>query len=933
MKSKIGLWVAITNLIWMTAGCQPASNNGKAITPEAACPQGKSISAEDLAIRGSLGGSPGQTLEYSLNESLICSPSPSVSWSSASGKALGSGEHASVAYTKPGSYVIVAAVQDPASTSPDMMSFKTVVTTGLAVNGPQVGIAEIENHYDLVVPSGISITNASWSFGDGSPAESALNSIDHTHYAAGNYTVTVTVTLANGDTSVVTHAIQIVAANDTLTCVNQLAISGPNTSTSGSSVTLSVFLPSCLASRVSHVDWNFADGSPLGGGQTVNHTFQTPGTYHVGAAIYLGESTTPFATLYIDVTVTPVDGGGDPDPGGDGTVPPPNPNECQELGQARATTGELYTERQSCGVNGSRTDSYRDTVTQTCQLVGEIQKWVETSRSKQLVSQGACEGQSCEIPASALGGVDPASLGLQVIGGRYYLADGASKTFFSTTTPGGACSTVSQSRSCSNGALGGDTSYSNLTCHDGCADFGPHGTVKTGVVTGTENVPHACAFGETGIFDIFTLVSEQSCRDGQVSTTKTERGSLQTAGVCPVYAWTPTEAYSTCSADCGGTQSVQFICTDGQGHSVDLSRCAGEVPVITRVCDGNPDAVRRSENETVTEEAGQSTMCPANQIGVIVRLHDVTTTTTYACINHQVAQESQTRSEGPWREERYCRDYVPKRCSADSLSNTQAKGRYQWMLKCQERVPVIREFLANFESYENGQGTSAGLKLKDRFVYPTFMYHKNGREATWQAPTTPEASCDVREGIYVAAVCTASCSTPEQLILAQAQANGKLAYTPFITALQDDYKMVGTLQSQSSMSSKRVVKTAVDDWITELVDAEQTILTFTMRSGGVLRVTTNHPLLTKDGTMRLSADFKVGDSLVRLGGEPDSIVSIEAWQYYGKVYNLFVKSAELHKNVVVTNGYLNGTAYFQNDGAQHLNKRLFRGNLIRGVLD
>jgi hypothetical protein len=47
---------------------------------------------------------------------------------------------------------------------------------------------------------------------------------------------------------------------------------------------------------------------------------------------------------------------------------------------------------------------------------------------------------------------------------------------------------------------------------------------------------------------------------------------------------------------------------------------------------------------------------------------------------------------------------------------------------------------------------------------------------------------------------------------------------------------------------------------------------------------------------------------------------------------LFVESAALQKNIVVTNGYLNGTAYFQNDGAQHLNRRILRGALIKGVL-
>jgi len=246
---------------------------------------------------------------------------------------------------------------------------------------------------------------------------------------------------------------------------------------------------------------------------------------------------------------------------------------------------------------------------------------------------------------------------------------------------------------------------------------------------------------------------------------------------------------------------------------------------------------------------------------------------------------------------------------------------------------VIKEFLANFENYEIGSGASAGLILNGHLVYATFMNRASHPERTWKAPTDPNAPCNVPEAVYVAAVCTASCATPEEMILGQREANGKLAYTPFLQSWQQKFKFVATLQSQSTMSSKRVVKTAVDNWVTELVDGEHDILNFTMRSGGVLRLTPNHPILTSEGTMKLASDFKAGESLVRLGGERDPIVSIEATKYFGKVYNVFVKSAELHKNIVVTNGYLNGTAYFQNDGAQHLNKRLFRGALVKGVLD
>jgi hypothetical protein len=159
----------------------------------------------------------------------------------------------------------------------------------------------------------------------------------------------------------------------------------------------------------------------------------------------------------------------------------------------------------------------------------------------------------------------------------------------------------------------------------------------------------------------------------------------------------------------------------------------------------------------------------------------------------------------------------------------------------------------------------------------------------------------------------------------------KLRYTPFVEALQQNLQYVATLQSQSSMSANTVVKTKVDTWVTELMDTEHDIIKFTMASGRTLKLTPNHPLLSDDGSMNLAADFEVGDNLVALGGITDRITSIEQQKHFGKVYNLFVKTNDVHKNIVITNGYLNGTAFFQNEGAKNLNRNLFRKKLIRGA--
>jgi hypothetical protein len=49
------------------------------------------------------------------------------------------------------------------------------------------------------------------------------------------------------------------------------------------------------------------------------------------------------------------------------------------------------------------------------------------------------------------------------------------------------------------------------------------------------------------------------------------------------------------------------------------------------------------------------------------------------------------------------------------------------------------------------------------------------------------------------------------------------------------------------------------------------------------------------------------------------------------VYNVFVQSADLHQNIVITNGYLNGTAFYQNEGAQFMNREVLRKRLTQAV--
>ncbi|KYG68040.1 cell surface protein [Bdellovibrio bacteriovorus] len=909
-----GMRLVATGLLLLSVGCQKAQESSEVMDLSSSTltckPGSQKVSTANLKIEGESVGQTNEAIQYKLNEQLSCDSAQEVVWKAAGGSSRTATSVTSV-YKKAGTYVMTASVQDVSGTTSQEVSFKTVVVASEPVMiAPTVGVAGQPVTFDVGIPENMTLLDAYWTFGDGTPSVSSMDAIQHTYAQPGTYTVKVLVVGNPGGEKMLSQTIVISEEEDQVVCTAAAAISGPSEAKVGSPVSLSLYMPQCLADQVGAIRWAFGDGGSASG-QNVQHTYAAEGTFEVSAVLLKGDTNQVLFNLKHSITVTK--GTVDPEP--EPTPEPEVPGSCQVKDQIRESQGDIYSETVACGLNGTKEISYRDVIKEQCQLSGEKLSWVEISRSKEVTNEGSCEGQSCRLPDGSV------------------LPHGGSKVLYSTSTPAGSCASVSQERVCNNGVLSGSDTFNQNSCHNGCGDFGSHGTVKTDVVTGEVKVPLTCAFGETGFFDIFTEVSDQTCKDGQIVSSNTHQGSIKTPGACPTYKYVPTENFTACTADCGGKQSRIFVCVDDKGTQVGNERCAGQaMPVEERVCDGNPEAVRRQESSTSVEEANSSQTCPANQIGVIVNKRDVTKVSTYACIDHKVQLEGTETQYGPWVAESYCRDYVARRCSQDSLSNSQAQGRYEWMVKCQDQLPIIKEFLAQFDDVKVKSGkTSVALNSSGQHLYPTFMDRAYNPEKPWIAPTSKNAACTMPSTVYVATVCVSSCATPEQLILAQEAGNTDMKYVPFIEALTKNYAFVASLQSAQSMGSKAIQKTKVDQWVTELLDTEHDILLMRMKSGRSIKVTPNHPLVASNGFMQSAKDFKVGEDLVQLGGVLDEIVSITPMKYTGKVYNIFVQSTAIHHNILVLNGYLNGSAYFQNDGAKELNRSLFRKTLTRGA--
>jgi hypothetical protein len=270
------------------------------------------------------------------------------------------------------------------------------------------------------------------------------------------------------------------------------------------------------------------------------------------------------------------------------------------------------------------------------------------------------------------------------------------------------------------------------------------------------------------------------------------------------------------------------------------------------------------------------------------------------------------------------------RCASDQLySNTVANERIEWALRC-GHITAQQAW-----SYRNEFDVAAGMpKPKTLYTYPLFgwLYPDIYRTVVWVAPTDRNAQCPLPyNGTYggyarVVSECLVGCYTPEQ----------KLRFSTGEVTIQDaeenDRTDIVTLSAVASMERLSFQTGQVASYTVDIVDAEQTILNIRTRSGGHLRVTTNHPIVDSSGVMKQADEFLEGDELIREDGSLDPIVSIEKELFYGKTYNLKPDTYDALTNIVVAQGFLNGSGRYQDKTVTEGNRALLRRNIPDSAL-
>lgn len=169
---------------------------------------------------------------------------------------------------------------------------------------------------------------------------------------------------------------------------------------------------------------------------------------------------------------------------------------------------------------------------------------------------------------------------------------------------------------------------------------------------------------------------------------------------------------------------------------------------------------------------------------------------------------------------------------------------------------------------------------------------------------------------WVAFYCESSCYTPDQNLRFS---KGDVNILDALKARRDD---LITLTPDSTLDDISTQTSRVFSYTSEIRDADQVVYKVATASGGSLSVTSEHPVLTSEGRLVKAEKLTTADELLRADGTPDPITSVEKTSFFGKVYNIKPMSPDPVANLLIAQGYLVGSARFQNDDVGYMNRIL-----------
>lgn len=466
------------------------------------------------------------------------------------------------------------------------------------------------------------------------------------------------------------------------------------------------------------------------------------------------------------------------------------------------------------------------------------------------------------------------------------------------------------------------------SCKQDCRDGRRHGDQWESKKE--ESKTDACPAGHVGQIDYRREVTNRfQCDDGKVISELIEGGWQQLRNTCRQQCkdghldgdtW-QTSREETRTTDCGAgyrgtvvqrrTLTNIFLCTEGvikenvqEGAWQDVQRSC------IQLC---PSGYSEGETWERHREDDKFLNCPKNFIGFIKRTYSYKEA--FVCKGGVDTLVRTTIMSS--KDEDHCEPFtVSGRCGGDTIYRSEVDGRRAWVLKCKDH-PAISFFfkLGGEKLYTHGGH------------YPAFGQVKNGKvKGSWQAPVDPSEPCNIPEDVRIIGLCTAGCFTGDQRVLFAEQ-----GYVGIKEAFEADLPEVMVVRPGSFFEDIRLVAERIGNYVVDLAPAKQRIIEFKTAGGGRLQVTEGHPMLTPDGRLVEAVKLRRGDQLVTYNGQTDEIVEARNFEIFDRVYNLYPETKDLLKNLIVAEGFITGSAYYQSEGNEHMGRVILRHSLVHDL--
>jgi PKD repeat protein len=213
-------------------------------------------------------------------------------------------------YATPGSYSVTLTVTDFYGNK----GYATVIITVNEAEAPtavinvtpgNTGIAPFkvyfdayESHADPACGFGCEIVSYEWDFGDGDTGTGVT--LNHTYSNIGTYMVVLTVTDSNGKKGYAN--VEVTVTKEPTAVIN--TVPDPPNGVAPFIVYFDAYESTSESGIVSY-EWDFGDGSDTGDGITVDHTYNTVGTYIVYLTITDSNEYEAYDSVTITVNETP----------------------------------------------------------------------------------------------------------------------------------------------------------------------------------------------------------------------------------------------------------------------------------------------------------------------------------------------------------------------------------------------------------------------------------------------------------------------------------------------------------------------------------------------------------------------------------------------------------------------------------------------------